>query len=142
MVGIVLDKTQCVVDNLASLWTMLVLRGFSLGPPEMSSRWRLRELHWQGPSSWLHVVASVEFCVKPPDCCGAGTEPGRGVCSGQCTCGAGGARRSPGRAGMSRCSLDSIQTKPFPRHLPLMKGKLFAVTLNWLSRQNMNVSIK
>lgn len=34
------------------------------------------------------------------------------------------------------------QTKPFPRRLPLIKGKLFAMTWNGLSRQNMNVSIK
>lgn len=80
-------------------------------------------------------MASVKFCVKPPDCRGAGTEPGRGVCSGQCTCGAGGARRSPGHAGMSRCSLDSIQTdKALSQASTTDKRKIVCNDLEWIKQ--------
>lgn len=128
----------------ASVWAMLVLHGLSLGPPlSVKSVWAVLAgaMFLEGR---LHVVASAKYCMKPVDC-PWGWEGSREEVSAQVSADAG-LEVQVGALDMLGCQgavwILCRQTGPFPRHPQLMKGKLFAVTWNGLSRQNMNVWIK
>lgn len=86
-------------------------------------------------------MASAKCCMKPADCPWS-WGGSREEVSAQVSAHAG-LEVHIGALDMLGCQgavwIPYRQTVPFPRHPQLMKGKLFAVTWNGLSRQNMNV---